>query len=160
LELSKGIEIGHIFMLQQGYAEKMGVTFLSEDGERHTPYMGCYGVGTTRCIQALVEQNNDEHGIKWPKQVAPFRYVIVPTTFAEGSVQRQVAENLYETLALRGEEVVLDDREMGFGAKMKDALLIGYPEIVVVGRGAKQGKVELQNRFNLDERQIVSVDEI
>lgn len=148
LKESKGIEIGHIFMLQKGYAEKMGVTFSGADGTNHTPWMGCYGIGTTRCLQALVEQHNDESGIKWPTQVAPFRFVIVPTTTTANSPQTALAEKLFLTMEKAGKEVVLDDREATFGSKMKDALLIGYPIIIVVGRGAPEGQIEVQFRSN------------
>ena len=157
LQESKGIEIGHVFMLQQGYAEKLGVTFLGPDGQAHTPWMGCYGIGTTRCLQALVEQNNDADGIKWPEQVAPFKYCIVPTTTTASSAQFIFAERLFTELGRRKAEVVIDDRPLGFGVKMKDALLIGYPYIVVIGRGVEKGEVELQVRATA-ERRVISLD--
>jgi prolyl-tRNA synthetase len=159
LQESKGIEVGHIFMLQQGYAEKMGVTFLGPDGQRHVPWMGCYGVGTTRCLQGLAEQYHDDDGIKWPSSVAPYQFVIVPTNSIADSVQLKLAEKLFEVLRQRGAEVVLDDREIGFGAKMKDALLLGYPQIIVVGRDAEQDMVELQNRTT-GERVALSYDKL
>lgn len=158
LKESKGIEIGHIFMLQQGYAEALGVTFLAEDGRSHIPWMGCYGVGTTRCLQALVEQHHDSDGIKWPEAVAPFRFVLVPTNTLPGSGQFQLAERLFDSLTKARQEVVLDDRNMGFGAKMKDALLIGYPRIVVVGRGADDGLLELQVRARGERQTMVAED--
>lgn len=150
---SRGIEMGHIFMLQQGYAEKLGCRFLGADGLRHYPWMGCYGVGTTRCIQALAEQHHDKDGLKWPVQVAPFQYVIVPTA-GPGSVQHTLAESLFDSLADAGKEVVFDDRSLGFGARMKDALLLGYPEILVVGRGAEQGLIERQERLSGERTEI------
>ena len=158
MEESKGVEVGHIFMLQQGYAEKMKVSFLGPDGTAHIPWMGCYGVGTTRCIQAIVEQNFDDDGIKWPDSVAPFQYVIVPTTAIEDSPQMRVAEDLFRYLTARDAEVVFDDRSDRFGVKMKDALLIGYPEIIVVGRDAEKGLIEVQSRRN-NERETISIEE-
>jgi prolyl-tRNA synthetase len=154
LRESRGIELGHVFQLQQGYAEKLKVTFTGADGEEATPWMGCYGIGTTRCLQALSEQHHDQDGIKWPAQMAPFETVIVPTASAEDSVQRQVAERLFAAMAETGKEVVLDDRDMRFGAKMKDALLVGYPSIYVVGRDAVDNKVEVQDRATGEKRTV------
>ena len=85
----------HVFMLQQGYAEKLDVLFQGIDSQMHTPWMGCYGVGTTRCLQALAEQHNDQDGIKWPLVMAPYKYCIVPTVSKQGSIQRQGAEQLF-----------------------------------------------------------------
>jgi prolyl-tRNA synthetase len=147
LQESKGIEVGHIFMLQQGYAQKLNLTYLGPDGIAHTPWMGCYGVGTTRCLQALAEQNNDKDGLKWPEIVAPFSFVIVPTAATDGSLQFSLAQELFAFMRdIPGMEVVFDDRSIGFGAKMKDALLIGYPYLLVIGRNAISGEFELQTR--------------
>jgi len=147
LRESKGVEIGHVFMLQQGYARKFNASYLGPDGESHVPWVGCYGLGTTRCLQAIVEQKHDKDGIQWPEVVAPFHYVIVPTVMAEDTAQRSMAEKLFADMSvIDGVEVVLDDRPLGFGAKMKDALLIGYPYILVAGKGSEKGEIEVQQR--------------
>ena len=147
LRESKGVEIGHVFMLQQGYAQKFNASYLGPDGKSHIPWVGCYGMGTTRCLQAIVEQKHDKDGIQWPEAIAPFRYVIIPTAMAEGAAQRSMAEKLFTDMgAIDGVEVVFDDRPLGFGAKMKDALLIGYPYILVAGKGSEKGEIEVQQR--------------
>jgi prolyl-tRNA synthetase len=109
--------------------------------------MGCYGIGTTRCVQAIIEQNawRNEHGIIWPRTIAPYEVVIIPTNFSEEPI-RQLAERLYEQFMAIGIEVVLDDRDERFGVKIRDADLIGYPTKIIVGRDAKDGKVEAVDR--------------
>lgn len=157
LRESRGIELGHIFMLQQTYAEKLDCQFVGADGQNHYPWMGCYGVGTTRCIQALAEQHHDKDGLMWPAHLAPFQYVIVPAA-AAGSVQYSLAESVFQSLSALGKEVVFDDRPLGFGAKMKDALLLGYPEILVAGRGAAQGLLERQNRLTGERTEVKATE--
>jgi prolyl-tRNA synthetase len=143
---SRGIEIGHVFMLQQSYAEKLGVAFQGADTKPRTPWMGCYGIGTTRCLQAMAEQQCDEKGLVWPEAIAPYRYAIIPASYKEGSAARTAADALFELLTQRGEEVLLDDRDGSFGAKMADAELLGFPKIIVVGRKAAEGIVEVVDR--------------
>ncbi len=147
LEEVHGIELGHVFMLQQGYAKSMDLTVLGENGEAITPWMGCYGIGTTRCVQAIIEQPawRDENGMIWPRSIAPYEVVIVPTNLRDREV-KELAERLYKELTWVGIEVVLDDRDDGFGIKIKDADLIGYPSKVIVGRQAKEGRVEMIDR--------------
>ncbi|MDD4989324.1 MAG: proline--tRNA ligase [Candidatus Pacebacteria bacterium] len=146
LQESRGIEVGHIFMLQTGYADKMDATFKGEDGKSHPLWMGCYGIGTTRLMQAIVEQNRDKDGIIWPKSVAPFQVEIVPVKY-DSAEQKELAERIYRGLKGKGVSVLLDDREsLQGGAKFKDADLIGCPWRVIVGRKAKEGIVEVKNR--------------
>ncbi|MDD5050231.1 MAG: proline--tRNA ligase [Candidatus Pacebacteria bacterium] len=146
LQESHGIEVGHIFMLQSLYTDKMGATYKGEDGKPHPLWMGCYGIGTTRLMQAIVEQNRDKDGIIWPVSVAPFRVEIIPVKY-DNPDQRKVSDTLYERLAGRGIPVLLDDREsLQGGAKFKDADLIGCPWRITVGRRAAEGIVELRNR--------------
>lgn len=145
LKESRGIEVGHVFMLQTGYAEKMGATYLGEDGQPHVIWMGCYGIGTTRLIQAVASQNFDADGIIWPEAVAPFQITIVPTRY-DYEDQKKLADELYERLKQKGLSVLLDDRDERAGVKFKDADLIGCPWRINVGRKAGQGIVELLNR--------------
>lgn len=157
LKVSRGIEVGHIFMLQQGYAKAFGVTFTDDTGHVQVPWMGTYGIGTSRVVQAIVEQNNDEHGIIWPEAVAPYRVTIVPVNMSD-TTQRDLAERLYTMLISRGCEVLLDDRELRGGEKFADADLLGIPWQIIVGRGASSGMIELKER-KTGNRTSLSTDE-
>ena len=156
LKESCGIEVGHIFMLQTAYAEKMGAMYLGEDGKQHVIWMGCYGIGTTRLIQAVVSQNFDSDGIIWPESVAPFQVTIVPTRYDQ---QRELADGLYQRLKQKGVSVLLDDRDERSGVKFKDADLIGCPWRITIGRKAEEGIVELRNRRTKEVVEI-SVDDV
>ena len=151
LRESRGIEVGHIFMLQTNYAKKMGATFQGEDGQSYPIWMGCYGIGTTRLMQAIVEQNRDKDGIIWPESVAPFIIEIVPIKYADSLVHQQMTDTIYERLKQKGVSVLLDDRSsLQGGAKFKDADLIGCPWRITVGRRATDGIIELRNRRTLE----------
>lgn len=158
LKKSCGIEVGHVFMLQTAYAEKMGATYLGEDGQPHAIWMGCYGIGTTRLIQAVVSQNFDAEGIVWPEAVAPFQVTIVPTRY-DYEDQKKLADELYERLKQKGLSVLLDDRDERAGVKFKDADLIGCPWRINIGRKAQQGIVELRNR-RTKEMVEITIDEV
>lgn len=158
LKESRGIEVGHVFMLQTGYAEKMGATYLGEDGKHHAIWMGCYGIGTTRLIQAIASQNFDADGLIWPDAVAPFQAVIVTTRY-DYQEQKKLADELYQRLKQKGLAVLLDDRDERAGVKFKDADLIGCPWRVNIGRKADQGIVELRNRRTKEIIEI-TIDEV
>ncbi len=148
LEERRGIELGHIFKLQKVYSQtpKQVVQVHGPDGEMIVPMMGCYGIGTTRCLQAAIEQDggHDEHGMIWPRRIAPYEVVIVPTQYT-GDI-KHVADEVYARLTMAKVEVVLDHRPDSFGTKIKDADLIGYPTKIIVGRDAKDGLVEVVDR--------------
>jgi len=145
LELYRGIEGGHIFVLGTHYTDKMNATFLDEGGNSHSIVMGCYGIGVTRLIAAIIEQHHDEQGIRWPVHVAPYQVVITPIGKEEEPLAR--ASELYEALRAAGVETLLDDRSERPGVKFKDADLLGIPVRVTIGsRGLKQGTVELKKR--------------
>ncbi|USN53551.1 MAG: proline--tRNA ligase [Candidatus Nomurabacteria bacterium] len=152
LGISRGIEVGHIFMLQQGYARALDVSFLDQSGEAQVPWMGCYGIGTTRLMQAIVEQNRDGQGICWPEAVAPYQAHIL-TANHEADVQRELADRLYEQLSARGIDVLYDDRGESAGVKFADADLIGCPRRITVGRLAAEGKVELRLRHTGEQQE-------
>lgn len=145
LRESRGIEVGHIFMLQTGYSQSMGAMFRGEDGQAHPLWMGCYGIGITRLLQAIAEQNRDEKGLIWPESVAPYRVHIVPLKY-DSLDQKQLADTLYMSLKVRKVSVLLDDRSVQAGVKFTDADLIGCPWRVIIGRRAAEGIVELRNR--------------
>ena len=123
----------------------MGCTYQDDDGKLKPMVMGCYGIGVTRTMSSIIEQNHDEFGIKWPLNVAPYHCVIVPISFKD-EVQKQVAISMYEELKSKGIEVILDDRDERPGVKFKDWELIGIPYIITVGRKANEGIVEFKVR--------------
>ena len=145
LELYRGIEGGHIFVLGTHYTDKMKATFLDEDGKSHSIVMGCYGIGVSRLIAAVIEQHHDEQGIRWPISVAPYQVLITPIGKDAEPLERATA--IYESLRADGVDVLLDDRPERPGVKFKDADLLGIPVRVTVGaRGLAQGTVELKKR--------------
>ena len=145
LRESRGIEVGHIFMLQQGYAHSLNATFTDETGAEQVIWMGCYGIGTTRLMQAIVEQNNDKDGIMWPESVAPY-HAYVMTARASDECQKAFADQLVSDLMAVGVEVLYDDRTISAGEKFMDADLIGCPWRITVGRKAAEGLAECRNR--------------
>lgn len=158
LSQMKGIEVGHIFKLGTRYTENLGCKFLDENGKEQVMQMGCYGIGVSRTLSAIVEQNNDERGIVWPKVVAPYQVYMV-TANHKDETQINLANKIYDNLQSKGVEILYDDRKESLGVKMTDGELIGIPTILIVGRDAINNKVELVVRSSL-KRYIVSVDDI
>ena len=145
LKITKGIEVGHIFNLGTVYSEPMNATFLDENGKAKPFIMGCYGIGVSRLIAAAIEQNHDEKGIIWPKEIAPFVVDIIVGDVKKAD-QLTFAEDLYDKLSSAGVKVILDDRAERFGPKIADFELVGFPVGVIVGKKLKDGKVEVRNR--------------
>ena len=145
-EFSRGIEVGHIFKLGLKYSKAMKATYLDDKGKENLMVMGCYGIGVSRIVAATIEQSNDENGIIWPVQIAPYKVVIVAVNWADEQT-RKVAEDLYAKLNSAGIETLLDDRDERAGIKFKDADLIGIPYRITVGeRNLKENKVEFKSR--------------
>jgi prolyl-tRNA synthetase len=146
LVLKRGIEVGHIFKLGAKYSEPMACNYLDEKGETHPMIMGCYGLGIGRTLAAAVEQDHDEHGIIWPKPLAPFEVELIALNPDVPAVN-DAAEKLYRDLQAAGLDVFYDDRDERPGVKFNDADLIGFPLRVVVGKkGVEQGQAELSLR--------------
>ncbi len=159
LQFLRGIEVGHIFQLGTAYSEPMHATILDQSGRSVTPIMGCYGMGVTRLVAAIIEQNHDEVGIIWPVPVAPYLVHIVALNYGKSEAVRKAADQLYEALRDRNLEVLLDDRDERPGVKFADADLIGIPHRVTVGeRGLKDGKVEYRLRSNAESELVPLVD--
>jgi prolyl-tRNA synthetase len=154
---TRGIEVSQVFQLGTKYSESLGATFTAEDGTERPFVMGCYGVGITRSLAAVIEQHHDEAGIVWPVSVAPLEAAVLPLS-VDDDVVWPVAESLWHELADAGVEVLIDDRDERAGVKFADADLIGYPFQVVVGkRGVAAGVVELKDRAT-GERSEVAID--
>ena len=144
LSSQKGIEVGQIFKLGTKYSASMGCTYLDESGVNKPMVMGCYGIGISRSLQSIIDQNHDEYGIKWPMNVAPYHVVVVPVNYKDEEMNK-LADTIYTKLS--NEEVILDDRDFKPGFKFKDWDLIGIPYMIIVGRRASEGYVEVKNRY-------------
>lgn len=146
LATSAGIEVGQIFKLHTKYSEALGATFLDEDGKEKPVVMGCYGIGITRTMAAVIEQHHDERGIIWPVTVAPYHAVVVVVN-SKDSAQMEAGERIYRQLQALGVEAVIDDRDERPGVKFNDADLMGFPYRVTVGsRYTASGEVEVRRR--------------
>ncbi len=146
LEITRGIEVGHIFQLGTKYSEAMQATFLDVNGKAKPLWMGCYGIGISRIAAAAIEQNHDADGMIWPEPIAPYRVLIVQMK-AGDEAQDRLALELHDALEAKGVDVLWDDRpKLSPGAKFKDADLVGIPQRIVVGRDAAQRKVEWKPR--------------
>lgn len=146
LNFSHGIEVGQVFKLGTKYSEKLNAVYLDEKGAGHPMIMGCYGIGVSRTVAAIIECNNDENGIIWPTEVAPFTVLILPINYGDPKI-REAADGIYEELKGKGIEVLLDDREETAGIKFKDGDLIGIPVKVIIGKKyLENGMIEIKMR--------------
>lgn len=146
LEQARGIEVSQVFQLGTKYSEAMNAFYMDEDGSEKPFIMGCYGWGVTRSLAAIVEQYNDEGGIKWPISAAPAEVAIIPLASNDEAVLAE-AQRVARELAERGIEVIIDDRDERAGVKFNDADLIGWPYQVVIGkRGVESGELEIKIR--------------
>lgn len=150
---ARGIEVGQVFKLGTKYSEAMGATYKDENQKDHPIVMGCYGIGVTRTLAAIVEQNHDDNGIVWPMSIAPY-HVIITLVKPEDEEQARVAEEIYSALQRARVEVLLDDRKERPGVKFKDADLLGIPVRITVGKLASEGKVEYKLRRDTDKEEI------
>lgn len=146
LELTEGIEVGHVFKLGTGYSESMGATFQDQNGQDKHFVMGCYGIGVTRVVAAAIEQNYDKDGIIFPVPLAPVQVIIVNAGTKDSKITA-AAEQLYTDLQAAKMEVLLDDRDERPGSKFKDADLLGIPYRVTVGKKySNEGVFEVRTR--------------
>jgi prolyl-tRNA synthetase len=155
---SHAIELGHIFKLGTFYTEKLGARFIDKDGQSRPIIMGCYGIGPTRLLAAIIEQNHDDKGIIWPREVAPYQIEICPL-YREGTSVKESADRLYKDLTGVGLQVLMDDREESPGVKFNDADLLGIPVRVTVSpRSLDKNSVEVKLRSE-KQAQLVPVDD-
>ncbi len=151
LHITRGIEVGHIFKLGRKYSETLGANVLDQDGSMKTLIMGCYGMGITRLVGAIIEQCHDANGIVWPQSVAPFVAHIVALNYAKSDTVRATADRLLGEFEAAGIDTLLDDRDERPGVKFADADLIGIPHRIVIGdRNLKAGLVEYRTRHSAD----------
>jgi prolyl-tRNA synthetase len=145
LEKRIAIELGHVFQLGTKYSQALGAVFIDENGKQQPIIMGCYGIGVSRLISAVIEVHNDQAGIVWPREVAPFDVEIIPL-IDEAEIQR-LSVDYHDTLERAGMEVLVDDREESAGRKFNDADLIGLPYRIILGKRTKKDQVvEIKQR--------------
>jgi len=158
IKFAKGIEVGHVFKLGTRYSEAMKAEFLDEKGKTNPIIMGCYGIGVSRLLSAVVEQFHDENGIIWPNKLAPFEVHLIPVNM-KNEEQVKVAEQIYHDLQAKGYEVLYDDRAERPGVKFADSDLIGIPVRITIGKRAGEGIVEVKERKSGNSIE-VSVDQL
>ena len=145
-QVKRGIEVGHIFILGTKYSSAMKAVFLDQHGKENAMIMGCYGIGVGRTAAAAIEQNNDERGIIWPRNLAPFQVIIIPVNYSNSDL-KNACDTLYNRLQETGIETLLDDRSDRLGGKLKDADLMGIPLQIIIGpKSLSAGQVEIKIR--------------
>ena len=145
-QVKRGIEVGHIFILGTKYSSAMKAVFLDQYGKENALVMGCYGIGVGRTAAAAIEQNNDERGIIWPRNLAPFQVIIIPVNYSNSDL-KNACDTLYNRLQETGIETLLDDRSDRLGGKLKDADLMGIPLQIIIGpKSLSAGQVEIKIR--------------
>lgn len=157
VKTARGIEVGQVFKLGTKYSESMGAYYKDENQEEKPVVMGCYGIGVTRTLSAVVEQHHDENGIIWPISVAPY-HCIITLINPKDDVQKELAESIYNSLQGMGVEALLDDRAERPGVKFKDADLLGIPIRITVGKLAGEGQVEYKLRRD-ENKTVLSAEE-
>jgi len=152
LEIKRGLEVGHLFDLGYKYSSALGAFFLDRKGKKRPLLMGCYGIGISRLPAAIIEQNYDNDGIIWPKEIAPFETIVIPTS----EKTFKFSQDIYEKLRENSIDVLWDDRDASAGVKFKDSDLVGIPLKVIIGRTfLKEGKIEIKKRKN---GEIIKID--
>jgi len=159
LKLARGMEVGQIFKLGTKYSEALGATYKDENQKEKLITMGCYGIGVTRTMAAVVEQYHDDKGIIWPMSVAPYHVLVCLMNNAGGDAIR-VAEEIYAELKGLGAEVVIDDRDERPGVKFNDADIIGIPIRITVGKKAAEGIVEYKRRHEAEALEITASEAV
>ncbi|MCL2818342.1 MAG: proline--tRNA ligase [Actinomycetia bacterium] len=157
LKLVRGIEVSQVFQLGTKYSKVMGLTYQDENGVDQFPFMGCYGVGVSRSMAAVIEQSHDDDGIIWPVSIAPYQVMIIALSSDDEAFN--YADSLAQQLVEKGVEIVVDDRDERAGVKFADADLLGFPLQVIVGkRGFEAGEIEVKIR-KTGEKHVVALDD-
>lgn len=155
LSICRGIEVGHIFQLGKKYSNAMNAKFLNENGTSEILTMGCYGIGVSRIVASAIEQNHDENGMIFPKNIAPFEVVIIPIGFLKSDTVKKTSLDLYEKLVTSGIDVLLDDRDMRPGVMFAESDLIGIPYRIVIGqKSLETNQVEFKIRGESEAKNI------
>lgn len=159
LAFHRGIEVGQVFKLGTKYSSKLGAVYLDHTGTEQPMVMGCYGIGISRVLSAIVEQHHDGNGILWPASVAPYQVHIIQVSMKD-ETQTAVTMQLAQQLEAQGVEVLIDDRDERPGVKFKDSDLIGIPQRITVGKHAAEGMVEYKERSSELGAELLSLEEV
>ncbi|HMI76934.1 MAG TPA: proline--tRNA ligase, partial [Buchnera sp. (in: enterobacteria)] len=158
--IKQSIEIGHIFQLEKKYSKKINAMFLTHNGDNKFLHMGCYGIGITRIIAAIIEQNYDNKGIIWNSLLAPFQVAILPINLQQSITVKNISESLYLKLQENNIEVIFDDRNLRPGVMFSEIELIGIPHCIIISeRNIKNNNIEYKSRMNND-NQIIPINNI
>jgi prolyl-tRNA synthetase len=163
LSVDRGIEVGHVFQLGTKYADALGALYTDEGGEQHPMVMGCYGIGVSRIVSAVVEEHHDDDGIAWPASVAPYdvHLVVLPGKGDAAAEVARAAEQVYEALTAAGLAVLFDDRDASPGVKFADADLLGMPLRLTLGsKGYQQGVIERRVRATGEQDELSLTDDV
>ncbi|MDQ7045811.1 MAG: proline--tRNA ligase [Sulfurimonas sp.] len=158
LSFKKGIEVGHIFQLGDRYSQALDAKFNDENGKPKAFLMATFGIGVSRLVASVIEQNHDENGCIWTRETAPYKVNIMVSNIKDAE-QSELGEKLYKELQDKNVEVILDDRKERFGFKMKDAELIGFPYTIIIGKELANDAVQIYDR-KTTEKTSVNVDTI
>ena len=159
LDIARGIEVGHIFQLDDNYSKKFNANVLADTGKSQILTMGCYGIGVSRVVAAAIEQNHDDRGIIWPLAIAPFEVVLVPMNAHKSVRVREAADAIYTQLIDAGIDVLIDDRGLRPGVSFADMELMGIPHRLVLGeRGLDSGQIEYKRRADGDDAEFAIAD--
>ena len=156
LKEERGIEVGQVFKLGTKYSKAMNCVYVNDKGQEVPMVMGCYGIGISRALQAIVEEYHDENGISFPDDLAPYKVVIVPVKYTD-EVMKNLADKMYNELKEKGVDVILDDRASSLGVKLHDWDLVGIPYHIIVGRDAVNNQVEFKTRRD-GNKEVLDVD--
>ena len=158
LKEERGIEVGQVFKLGTKYSKAMNCVYVNDKGQEVPMVMGCYGIGISRALQAIVEEYHDENGISFPDDLAPYKVVIVPVKYTD-EVMKNLADKMYDELKKKGVDVILDDRASSLGVKLHDWDLVGIPYHIIVGRDAINNQVEFKTRRD-GNKEVLDVDAV
>jgi len=163
LSVDRGIEVGHVFQLGTKYSEALDATYTDDGGVDHPMTMGCYGIGVSRIVTAVVEEHHDEHGIAWPEALAPYRIhlIALPGKGDTAEGVRAAADTIYNDLRAAGVSVLYDDRDASPGVKFADADLLGMPVRITVGaKGLARGVIERRSRATGEQDELPLADAV
>lgn len=157
LTFDHGIEVGNLFKLGTKYSKAMGLNYLDQSNQLQPVWMGSYGIGLERCMAAVADQYNDEHGLMWPENIAPFKAALVIVSM-KNEAQKEAAYALYDYAKSKGYDILLDDRTERPGVKFKDMELIGIPHRITFGKGVEEGKAEYVKRSDSEKQEVALED--
>jgi prolyl-tRNA synthetase len=156
----KGIEVGHIFKLGDKYSKSMGLAIADADLKQNHLQMGCYGIGVSRIIAASIEQNHDDNGIIWPKNLTPFKIVLVEIDGHKNESVKSYSSELYQVIQKSGIEIILDDRNSKLGNKLHDWELMGIPNVVIIGKNEASSNIVTFKQRGSSEKESLNIEQL